>query len=221
MSKSPIKRRARALYKVWDHRREILKKEGNAADRKPTTNQRIKFRYTTEERYAIANELAGNSQSTATSLSESLDEIEILVRLTLQAEAYREQHPIADDLQAQFRALEKPTEQILAALDDPELDHLKEFVPNLRAELTFLFSMVRADQRKGRGKPRDPAVALRRSLTAMLANVWVRHQEKWPTRYFSDEKGRDWGPFYRFLDTCLKPANIQVSDYVIRKGLGL
>lgn len=221
MRKSPTKKRARALYKIWDHRSEILKKEESAVDRKPTTHRPIEFCYTAEERSAVASELTGNSEATATSLSESLDAIEVLVRLTLQADAYREQHPIADNLQAQFRALDKPIEQVLFVLDSPELHYLTELVPNLRAELTSLLSISRADQRKGRGKPRDPAVELHRSLITMLAEVWARHREKWPTRYYSDEKGRDWGPFYRFLDTCLKPANIQMSDYAIRKGLGL
>ena len=219
MRKSPIKKRARALYKIWDHRSEIFKMGGSAVDRKSVTNQLIEFSYTAQERRAIADELVVKPDAAAASLDESLDEIETLVRLTLQAHMYRQQYPIADDLQERFRALDEPIKQVLAVLDDPELEHLKEFAPNLRADLNFLLSIVRTDQRTGRGRPPDPANDLNRSLITRLAEVWACHREGWPKRWYRDDKGRDWGPFYRFLKTCLKPAEIQVSDYVIRKAL--
>ena len=42
-------------------------------------DNRVEFCYTAEERSAVARELPGNPEATTTSLSESLDEIEILV----------------------------------------------------------------------------------------------------------------------------------------------
>jgi hypothetical protein len=219
--KSPIKRRARALYKIWVHHSENLKKEGSSVDRKSVTSRRRKFSYNAQERGAIADELVVKPDAAPASLDESLDEIETLVRQTFQADAYRQDHPVEENLQQRFRALDKPIDKILSVLDASEFQHLTDTVPNLRTELDMLRRMVEADHRKGRGRPPDPANVLHHSLIAKLAEVWARHHEEWPKRWHRDDKGRDWGPFYRFLDTCLKPADIRVSDYVIRNALSV
>ncbi len=177
------------------------------------------FSYTAEQRRAIGDELTVESGYLRTPLDESLDEIEILVRLTIQAGAYRQDHLIEENSQQRFRSLDKPIDQIISVLDASEFQHLHDSVPNLRQELSILLRMVEADHRKGPGRPPDPAIELDRWLITKLAEVWARHHEGWPKRWYRDDKGRDWGPFYRFLETCLKPADIQVSDYIIRKAL--
>jgi len=219
VKKSPIKRRARRLYKIWDKSRDDLGKETGPVDRKSATNRQAKFHFSEQERRAIGAELVVDPETAPSSLDESVDEIEVLVQLTLEAKAYQQDHPVSENLQQEFRALGKPIGKILAVLNASEFQHLTETVPNLRTELEMLRLLVEADQRKGRGRPRDPAIVLHQSLIAKLAEVWSRHHETWPKRRYRDDIGRDWGPFYRFLGTCLEPANIRVSDYAIREAL--
>ncbi len=219
MRKSPTKRRARNLYKIWESRREILKIESRARDRGDAPTKRVEFSYSAEERAAITKELSSGSANSAAFLDESLDEIELTVRLTLHARAHQRERPISDDLMRRYRALDGPIAEILSVVDAPEFRHLEDTLPNLRMELNMLSRMVSADQRKGAGRPPDPINKLHIDLIERLADVWARHHEAWPAWHYQDGKGRDWGPVYRFLGSCLTPARIKISDYIIRKAI--
>ncbi len=166
--------------------------------------QALPFRYSDEQRNLIAEQLRASDEHDADSLNATLGEIKILVRLTREALQYREEYPVDDWQQDEFRALNKPISQILKTLNRPAFEHLREFIPYLRTELNFLLLMVQKDQPNGRGKPPDPMTALHFALVERLAQIWAEHHH-WPRR------------FRRFVHTCLDPADIQVSDNTVRK----
>ncbi len=179
------------------------------------------FRFTDEQRREIISALqpkgAGVSSGLGKANAETLvDEIEQIVSIARRAIIFREDHPIPDWLHDKFRGLYKPIGEILSVLENPASKHLHEFFPNLCRDLGVLNEMVQTDQRIGRGRPPTPGKDLKIWLIVSLAEVWGASRG-WPTRWYRDDKGRDWGPFYRFFYACVDPPEIEVSDYFIRE----
>ena len=171
------------------------------------------FLYTDDQRATIANELGGETAATI----ESIDAVEVLVRQAAHQLEYFAKHPVPDWLADKFRGLEKHIQPIVSVLNNPDSEPLRKVLPHLTRELMLLRQMVRADQRKGPGKPPTPQNVTLGWLVERLAIIWNDHNGAWPKRHYQQEHSRDWGPFYRYLKACLGPAGLSVSDFVIRK----
>ena len=61
-----------------------------------------------------------------------------------------------------------------------------------------------ADENSKAGAPRDEA---RRRFVYRLAEIWEEVHGEWPRRRHDDQKGRDVGPFYDFVEACDAPFN--------------
>ncbi len=215
--KNPIEEREAVIEEIGEQRARDVKGASPAPSHQQREQKSNRIEYSEEQRNAIAAELKTADEGDPNSLAETIDEIEILVRLTLEVQQYREHHPVADWWQDEFRVLNKPISQILKVLNWPESEHLHEFIPHLRTELNFLLRMVRADQPKGRGRPPDPMKALHVALVMRMAQIWAEYHGHWPRRSYNAYKKEDYGPLHRFVRTCLDPAGIRVSNYTVRK----
>ena len=204
MPQKPHKDRKKTLEKIARRRFARLKTPSGSEDKKQRGELPSKFTYTDEQRDAIASALGSDVDLAA----EALDTIELIVNLTAQVIQYRAMNPVSREQEKKFRDLQEPITQILESLDHAEFAHLEDYVPHLRTELRVLLHMVESVQRKRPGRPRDPRNTLLAGMVARLVDIWAQHHG-WPKRWFRDEVGRDWGPFYRFLDACLEPSGCQ------------
>lgn len=174
------------------------------------------FAYSDDQKLGILRELNlewGDPRGT-----KGLSEIATVVQLTREALAYRDQHEVPDWLHEKFRRLGPAIDQVTEVLGHETSEPIRDFLPKLLTDLRVLGRMVKNDQRK-RGRPPEPATELYEWMVRKLAHIWTVHHGSWPKRHHQEDKGRDWGPFYRFLGACLKPAHIEISDHVIRKAI--
>lgn len=170
-----------------------------------------RVRYTDGQKRAIAAELSLSDQEA----NAAIDRIELIVSLARDALNYRKEHPIPDWLHAKFRSLDKPIKEILAVIERPESEYLGDHIPNLRGDLKFLLGRVEEDARPAK-RPFKPGKSDRIWVVSALAGIWAE-SHGWPKRWGAGAQGRDQGKFYPFLDACLNPAAIDVTDRIIRE----
>ncbi len=169
-------------------------------------------RYTDEQRRAIAAELSLSDEEA----NKAIARIELIVSLARDSLNYRKEHPVPDWLQAKFRNLDKPIKAILSVIERPEFEYLSDHAPNLRGSLKFLLERAEEAAPKKIGAPLKPGKNDRIWMVTALAGVWSE-SNGWPKRWGAGARGRDQGKFYPFLDACLNPAAIDVTDRIVRE----
>ena len=183
MPKEPHKDRDKVIEEIDLRRQASFENPNDLKDEKQRDESPRQFIYTDKQRALIASELRTDGGVDA----ETIDTIEMIVRLTAESLQCRAECQISPEQEKKFRNLRKPIAQILGILEHPEFGHLEEYVPHMREELHLLGAMVDSDQRQGRGRPPDPCNVHLKNLVTRLATLWTEHRGR-PKRWYRDDR---------------------------------
>lgn len=160
-------------------------------------------------------------------ISEALERVQFIVRHALEAINEFRSLSVDSDIHRAYLNLGPPIDQILTVVEHKDSQNtLLEHLPGLDQQLKTLRQMVEGDQRS-RGGQTSTEHEHGRWLINELADVFAEATGIKPTAKAkerfdpADERGDPPVPtaFEQFLHTCLSPAELEISNYQIEKGI--